>query len=325
MPSYSERHRARLLEVGRLLAAENRLAPETRRSAKVAVRSWSKFAEDAAPTEELVYLYVVDELSKNRKVSGVKSYLSHIKRWFADREELTELSGFDSRRVKEALRQGTTRMRRSGNFTKHAKAVKESEVKAICDAALTFEDKLFAAILVCLFFNVSRGAEYVYPAHTRSQLNVKLPMFADVDTCVSESRIRIMSRKNDQFRPMDLVFNSGNTPDWALATLFDYLKLRSSVEVELTTFPECFLRMGGVVPTSSWLMRRLKAALGEEYTTHGLRAGGATRMAMLGYTAFEIQVAGGWTSDAFLSYIADNPALAMALARRNNLPQRARR
>lgn len=320
MPVLTSHHRSYLLNTAKTLAGENRGAPDTLRGRNHAVRSWKKFVGAGKPTEELIWLYVVNEIDKNRKVSGIKTYLASLKKYFRLKDPAVDIRMFDSARIKDTLWQGAARMKKAGHFTKRAVVIKEAQVQSICKSARSFDDKLFAALVVALFYNVARGAEMVHPGHLRSQKSNKLPLYGNVSTSLDRTRIRIMSQKNDQFRPHDLDYNAETCPSWARTTLFEYAAERSNPDRGMAWLPEFFVREDGVVPTTSWLGRKLKGALGVEYTAHGLRAGGATRMALLGYTAFEIQLAGRWTSDAFLSYVSDNEALARALASRGNLP-----
>lgn len=320
MPLLNEARRAQLLHTAKSLATENRGAPETLRNRTHAVRSWQRFVGAAKPSEELVWLYVVNEIEKNRKISGIKTYLAGIKKYFRLKDPALDVSMFDSQRIKDCMWQGAARMKKAGHFTKRAVVVEEAHIKQICDSSKSFDDRLFAALVVALFFNVARGAEFVHPGHSRSQKSNKLPLYGNVSISIQHTQIRIMSQKNDQFRPHNLDYDSSNCPRWARKVLLEYGAARSDASSGLLSLPEFFVKANGVVPTTSWLADRLKRALGREYTPHGLRAGGATRMALLGYTAFEIQLAGRWTSDAFLSYVSDNETLARALASRGNLP-----
>lgn len=319
MPLSTARREHLYREAARL-AEENRGAPETLRNRSHAMTSWRRFAGRESPTEELVWLYVVDELSKNRKPSGVRTYLAGIKKFFMSRGLTTETAIYNSVRVRETLWQGAARLKKAGHTVKRALVVKEAQVKMICETSSGFDGTLFAALVVAMFFNLTRGAELVLPAHTRSQCSNKIPLFGNVQASKFRTKIRILSQKTAQYRAHDLDYNESNTPRWALATLYKYTLMRVDEQSRLTSFPEFFLRESSQVPTTSWLMRKLKVALGSDYTVHGLRAGGATRLAILGYTAFQIQLAGRWTSDAFLAYVSENESLALALAKRGNLP-----
>jgi hypothetical protein len=307
------------------LAREHRGAPTTMRTRTQAIKSWRRFAGKEVPTDELALLYVVQEIKRNRKPSGIKTYLSGIRAHFRLRNSPVAADAFSHWKVKEALKQGALRIAKAGHGVKRAIAWSVSQVKKICLGARTYDERLFAALIVTLFFNISRGAECVVPGHVAVQRYNKIPLYGNTSCSKRKVSIRIMSTKTAQFRTFDLTFDRENTPDWALHALFLYVRARGAFGSGLLAFPELFLRADGVSPTTSWLMRMVKRALGNEYTIHGIRAGGATRMAEEGYSAFEIQLAGRWTSDAFLAYIDETPSLAKALARKGNLPQARRR
>jgi hypothetical protein len=312
--------REQLLRAARKLASENRGAPSTLRTRSHAVKSWKRFAGTAIPDEELVWLYVVQEIGRNRKPKGIKTYIAGIKKHFRLRQPGFSESVFTSARIKDAFWQGASRLRKAGVITKRAVVVKESQVRDLCSKARSYDELLVAALVVVLFFNLTRGAELVLPAHTRSQEYNKIPLVGNAAFSVAKARIRILSQKNDQYRATNLEFTARNSPEWARKILFKYLAARSDKKNGLRSLPELFVRADGVLPTTAWLMRKVKAAWGEAHTIHGLRAGGATRMALLGYSAFYIQLAGRWSSDAFLAYIGEHEELAAALAARNNLP-----
>lgn len=320
MTALSSSRRLTLIAAAQTLADENKGAPTTLRTRAVAIRSWLRFAGKCVPKEELVWLYVVDELRKNRKPRGIKTYLAAIKKYYRLKDPDFNVNVFESGRIKDALWQGAARMRKAGVFTKRAVVVKESQIRNLCSKADTFDKKLIAALAVALFFNLNRGAELVLPGHVRAQVYNKIPLFGNAISDYSRTTIRILSQKNDQCRPVDLHFTKDNTPHWARRMLCAYIDARSAESNGLRSLPELFLRKDGVAPTTSWLMRQLKAAWGPDHTIHGLRAGGATRMALLGFSAFFIQLAGRWSSDAFLAYIGENEELAAALAHNDNLP-----
>jgi hypothetical protein len=322
MAFISAAKRALLTRTAKRLSESFRRAPETLRCQTQAVRSWRKFAGAAVPTEELVWLYVVQEVDKKRKVSGIKAYLSNIRTHFKRKNNGLDVTVFSSMRIKEVLWQGKSMLRRAGHGVKRAVVVREEMVRMICEKAVTHDEKLFAAIIVSLFYNIGRGAEMCYPGHVRSRLASKLPLYGNVATSIKRTTIRMMSQKNDQYRAEDLHLTTANTSKWGLVAMYEYARMRGGRGSKLLSYPEFFLREDGSVPTTPWVAAQLKKELGAEYTVHGLRAGGATRLAKLGWSAFHIQMAGRWSSDYFLTYISQYPELAAALARHNNLPQK---
>lgn len=96
MPVLTSSRRAQLINTAKSLAAENSGASETLRNRGHAVRSSRKFVGAAKPTEELVLLYVVNEIERNRKISGIKTYLAGIKKFFRLKDLAMDMSIFDS-------------------------------------------------------------------------------------------------------------------------------------------------------------------------------------------------------------------------------------
>jgi hypothetical protein len=196
MAHLSALRKAQLVNTAKRLAETLRKAPETLRCQNQAVRSWRKFAGSAVPTEELVWLYTVQEVDKKRKVSGIRAYLSNIRTFFLRKDHKMDTSVFSNARVKDALWQGRSMLRRCGVNVKRAVVVRERMVKKICSDARSHDDILFAAIIVLLFYNISRGAEMAHPAHARSRMANKLPLFGNVSTCLRKTMIRMLSQKN---------------------------------------------------------------------------------------------------------------------------------
>lgn len=143
-------------------------------------------------------------------------------------------------------------MKKARHFTKRAVVVDEMQVRSICKNARTFDDRLFAAHVVALFFNIARGAELVHPSHLSSQKRNKLPLYGNVSISRHHTQIRVMSQKNDQFRPHNLDYNESNCPEWAREALLDYGAARSDCKSGLTWLPEFFVKENGSVPTTSW-------------------------------------------------------------------------
>lgn len=74
-----------------------------------------------------------------------------------------------------------------------------------------------------------------------------------------------------------------------------------------------FLRHDGSIPTRAWFDSKLSSFLNRTYGGHSPRAGGATYYASLGLSENVIMAIGRWTSQAWKSYVRDNPSVRAAL------------
>lgn len=313
------------LEIKSLAMDENfRNAPTTRRSTGVAVKSWYRYAGNVIPNVRLVHLYIVQELDKRRKISGILTYVRQIFSHYRNKKN----SVFDgagimhSAVIKRKVNQARMKERRAGVFTKRASIIEERAVRKIAEKVTNYDSLLFAAIVVCLFFNIGRASEYVLPAHKKSQSVRKLPLLYGVRSTPSRTSLAIRSQKNDQYRRHDLVLNNKNAPSWARKILHEYYVARTSNTYGLRQLPEFFVRKDGSIPTSNWLGDQLKLHIGSSSTIHGLRAGGTMYMALRGRSVHAIKMAGRWRSDAFMSYIQGYPALYAILERGLRLSRR---
>jgi len=83
-----------------------------------------------------------------------------------------------------------------------------------------------------------------------------------------------------------------------------------------TRFPfhaQLWLRSTGQIPTHSWVVNRLKTALGDNVAGHSLRSGGATALAIAGTPDDHIQARGRWSSNAYHVYIRKHPIMLHSL------------
>ena len=77
--------------------------------------------------------------------------------------------------------------------------------------------------------------------------------------------------------------------------------------------PQLWLTSAGSPPTYSWIVRRLKSALGDDVAGHSLRSGGATALAIAGTPDDHIQARGRWSSNAYQIYIQKHPVMLQSL------------
>lgn len=82
--------------------------------------------------------------------------------------------------------------------------------------------------------------------------------------------------------------------------------------------PELWLKDNGMVPTYSWFVARLKTFFPDvpgraKISGHSMQSGGATRLAQEGVPFDLIKAIRRWSSDAFGSYIRENPTMVRAM------------
>ena len=77
--------------------------------------------------------------------------------------------------------------------------------------------------------------------------------------------------------------------------------------------PPLWLTNGGVIPTWSFFIKRLRQFFDSDTAGQSLRAGGTTSLTKNGVPPSIIQAIGRWASDAFKIYIWKNPVLIQAL------------
>lgn len=124
-------------------------------------------------------------------------------------------------------------------------------------------------------------AQYVLPYH-------KADRFYEGNICIIERR---------------------NTSLCPVAALERYISARDKLWPHNENL---FVKANGQPPTRSWYMGRLRKIFSQEVAGHSLRSGGATHLALQGVAEHTIRTLGRWSSDAFDSYIRENPVIVHA-------------
>lgn len=286
-------------------------APRTLLSRKSSVKSWFEWTErssvDEVPSVEGISNYLVHEVMRGRRISGISTYLGGIGLHFIDsgalkQEQWTQI--ITSREVRLLKRAAANRERVLGLKTMKASAMQIEEVELLCKSAQTYDDVVKAAATVTGFFNLHRGGEIVSPNPGEEIL--KLPFAQRVRVDADGVQYTIQSTKTAVYVETDLRLDRHDVPEWALEIWTRFWKQRS--DRGLGDFPDIFILSDMKVLSSSQLNTYLSKT--RKLSTHSLRAGGATHMMMSGKTLLQVMRRGRWsTIRSLLGYLRENPLL----------------
>lgn len=172
-----------------------------------------------------------------------------------------------------------------------------------------FDDLLFATIMACAFFACHRSGEMV----------IKLKAALDWRKIIKRSSLSFSQgcasyilpyHKTDRFFTGSQVMFAHHKIVDPVNLLFEYTTKRDAIHGAKFAL---FLREDGSVPTRAWFDAKLFSFLNKSYGGHSARAGGATYYASLGLSEDIIMAIGRWSSQAWKTYIRDNPCIRTAL------------
>jgi len=98
-----------------------------------------------------------------------------------------------------------------------------------------------------------------------------------------------------------------------LSPLHPFVNYLTAQDAHFPLHPHLWLTSAGTPPTYSWVVRRLKGALGQDVAGHSLRSGGATALTIAGTPNDHIQARGRWTSQSYQIYIRKHPVMLQSL------------
>jgi hypothetical protein len=169
---------------------------------------------------------------------------------------------------------------------------------------------MFAALLTLGVFGLCRCGELTTPTTTATTL--KSPTLGDVRVyrdatgTPTHYEFTISGSKTDVFRRgATVVIYATGTRFCPVTLMVRYL--HSSSQRPLTS--PLFVRNNGRFVTRDHVNRFIKQLASltgfepQRFSTHSMRAGGATSLSLLGYSPAVIQQLGRWVSDAYLAYI----------------------
>lgn len=304
--------RERLIQA-RALALSNSLDSSTRGTYTSHLQSYLTFCKmhsfTVDPTPDTLSFYIVymaHHISPKSLPSYLSGIINSIEHLFPE-ARANRLSAV----VKRTL-QGC--MKIHPRETKRKRALMYTDLERVVNSlasASSYDDILFASVLLTGFYGLMRLGELVNPDSIANRSFRKI--IKRHTTSVSDDHYKFLlpAHKADRLFEGNVVIipTTKDTPD-ALTIFRQYLRLRDAA------FPHhipLFLRSNGEVPVRSWFITRLKTFFPDNVAGHSLRSGGATALAISGIPDSRIQALGRWTSDAFQMYIRKHPALLHTL------------
>src|ERR1700678_3857685 len=121
---------------------------------------------------------------------------------------------------------------------------------------------------------------------------------------------RLPYHKTDPFyRGTDILFFSQSSAD-PVSLLQVFVTARDKLHGARSAL---FLRKDNSHPTRAWFDAKLFSFVDRSFGGHSARAGGATFYASLGLSESVIMALGRWSSEAWKTYIRENPSVRAAL------------
>ncbi|KAK4696741.1 hypothetical protein P7C70_g8323, partial [Phenoliferia sp. Uapishka_3] len=294
----------------------NSLATGTRRGYKSSMKHWITFVKvyhlDPTPTEISLPLFAAFLSQRVKHPNKVLSAMaSHFKPLMKNWEEIR-----NSYAIQQVL---TGASKQPQEPTKRSPPLLPSHLVAFVERALrpgaSYDDLLFAFIAALGFCGIMRlGDGLIEYDHKEDRSWRKVIKRSSV---ILEPGVKVEFflpyHKGDRFyRGNTVILKPENSPDdFSIVDLFQtYLRRRDAL------FPSndrLLIRQNGKAPFRDWVVPLIRS-IAPEVSGHGLRAGGATWLAMRGVPADIIKRLGRWTSDQWEIYIRDHPDLSAAIA-----------
>lgn len=170
----------------------------------------------------------------------------------------------------------------------------------------TYDDFLFAVLLSCAFYGCHRMGELVQKNDHSLFDWRKIIKRPSVRFENGRVQYHLPYHKGDPFfRGTDVLFMSQEVAN-PVSLLKEYLCLRDRLHGAKAAL---FLRENGSHPSRSWFDLKFFAILDRRFGGHSARTGCATFLASLGVSESVIQAIGRWSSEAWKTYIRENPAI----------------
>jgi hypothetical protein len=296
----------------RAIALGFSLEASSRASYSSALQSYLSFCKshgfDIKPTPDTLSFYTVF-MSHHINPRSVSTYLSGIcsqlEPYFPEVREVRT-----SKLVTKTLR-GCTKMRAIPTKRKRPLGREELVNAIVSHPHPSFDDSLFAAILLTSFHGLMRLGESVWPDNQSLQDYRKVILRSSVHVASQSFSFTLPGHKADRlFEGNKVIIQKVNTHDDPHSAFTSYIRRR---DAKFPHNPELWLREDGSIPTRSWFMKRLRHLFPGNVGGHSLRAGGATALALAGIPPHIIQAIGRWSSNAFQIYIRQHPMVLAAL------------
>ncbi|SGY56011.1 BQ5605_C006g04101 [Microbotryum silenes-dioicae] len=295
------------------------LEPKTQSDYTRAVRQWIAFISYyRAQGHDIMYHPTEDMLSafiqhRFRTVSSVYQTLSGLAFHFLPVMGNTWTTVRSSQLVRNTIIGGIKLKRRA---RKQAKPLGFRSVALVLRTAgalrdLDYDSLLFLAMVSLGFASCARSAELTVPSTIRFWDPAKLPQRSTVKMDSNGFSVHLPYHKADRrWQGSFLYFTPCTTDPAFLRILHRYLQARDSRNKSCDLL---FLTRGGLPPTRTWFIGRLRRTFGSAYSGHSLRAGGATHYALQGLLADIIKRLGCWRSSAWEQYVRVSLQLQQAL------------
>lgn len=208
-----------------------------------------------------------------------------------------------------------------GSPTQRKNPLSEEHIRRCLEAfpPLSYDNKLFRAILLAGFLGLHRLGELVRPEKGQQWSKTVPRSSAVLHPAQRHFEYVLPTSKTDHTFEGSRILLAEHIPQVASYDIFvDYLNAR---DVRFPLSPALFVSDNGDLPTRRWFLHKLGSVIND--TTiggHSLRAGGATFFATLGWPDDHIQHLGRWKSSAFNIYIRKNPVVLNALMMGRTLP-----
>lgn len=302
---------AHVRKVKKWIIEEFGLAKQTKKRRTVAFASWKKFITaqklSLVPTGVTLTDYMVHELLRGRKLSGISSYLGGIGATLQDDGVLTLLEWrglVQSKLVRDLKKSAAVRERAIGIGLQKAEAITLEELEHICERPESYDDLVLMAVCITAFFNLHRGTELVSPG--RGQERLKQPYAQDVTVESTGIGYTIRNQKTKTYQVTKLFLVEDDVPKWAMELWKKFWAART--ENGWKDHADLFVLSSGRVVLANQLNAFLSR--GRKLSSHSLRSGGATYLMQKGMTMAQIMQRGRWTTmQSLLGYLRDNPRL----------------
>jgi hypothetical protein len=169
-----------------------------------------------------------------------------------------------------------------------------------------YDDLLFATLLTCAFYGCHRMGELVQK-NDRSLFDWrKIIKRGSLLFLNRRAQYTLPYHKGDPFfRGTEVLFTQQEKVD-PVSLLQKYCTIRDQKHGAKTAL---FLREDGSHPTRSWFDLKFFTVLDRRFGGHSARTGYATLLASLGVSESIIQAIGRWSSEAWKTYIRENPSI----------------
>ncbi|KIJ24644.1 hypothetical protein M422DRAFT_194441 [Sphaerobolus stellatus SS14] len=180
------------------------------------------------------------------------------------------------------------------------------------DCNPSYDDRLFAAMLLTGFFGLLRLGELTVPDNLRKRSFKKVIMRHTLSTETARFTFILPYHKADRFYAGNTVIIEAlpGSPINPFHHMCQYVAMR---DASFPLLPALWITAQGQPPTYSWFVSRLQKLIGNDVAGHSLRSGGATALALAGVADNAIQAMGRWSSDTWRIYIRKHPVLLQAM------------